>query len=255
MAAIAAITRDLNERGVPAPASERWRPGGVRSVARRVKNAGLRVHRGRVVGEGPWEALVTEAEHQAAVAVLSDPRRRTQRGTTPTHLLSGIAVCGVCGGPLRAATVRGRAAYVCRGGFCVSRGQADLDDYVTDLVVARLGREGDLGTSGGGEHLAALRERQEGLLRLFAVGQISEAAAREAMEAVEAQIRAVRDRQAGAAVLGPLLAAGDVRGAWEALPVGRRRRVVSVLFSRIALNPTGTGRRTPVHEVVEVVWA
>ena len=263
--AVSEIVRDLNARGVPAPASERWRTGGVRSIARRARNVGQRVHRGKVVGEGPWLPLVTESEHARVLAVLGDPSRRTQAGTQPAHLLSGIAVCGVCGAPLRALVNRGRPSYQCREGFCVTRGRDEMDAYVTGLVLARLGRRDarkaltppERGASLVDQQVAELRERQAAVLRLVARGHMPESEAEAIVDEVRVQIERVQ-AQASAGldteVLRPLVTAADPEAAWEALTLGQRRRVVQVLFSRIALDRTGVGRRTPVHEVVQVEW-
>lgn len=271
--AVSEVVRNLNDRGVPAPASERWRTGGVRSIARRAKNIGMRVHRGKVVGEGPWLPLVTEAEHARALAVLDDPSRRTQAGTQPSHLLSGIATCAVCGSPLRAMSSRGRPIYQCRGkaegsggGFCVSRGREELDGYVTGLVLARLGRKDAarvLAPQDGGDsslvdsQVAELRERQAAVVRLVARGLMPEDEAESIVDEVRQQIERVQaqaSRGIDAEVLAPVIGAKDPEAAWQALTLTQQRRVVQVLFERVALRKTGVGRRTPIHEVVEVTW-
>ena len=61
------------------------------------RNAGLSVYRGEVVGSARWPAILAEDTWRGVVAVLDDPGRRTTPGRPPRWLLSGLAVCGVCG--------------------------------------------------------------------------------------------------------------------------------------------------------------
>jgi site-specific DNA recombinase len=102
------ITGDLNERKVPAPAAkpgEPWKPWGkqmARHVVARERNAGLRVHHAQVVGDGTWEPILDPGRWQQVRAVLGDPTRKTATSSAAVHLLSGLARCGVCGGPIRA---------------------------------------------------------------------------------------------------------------------------------------------------------
>ncbi|RYF48020.1 MAG: hypothetical protein EOO27_36265, partial [Comamonadaceae bacterium] len=75
-----------------------------------------------------------------------------RRGRPARHLLSGIAVCTVCGSSLRVGSqnTRGRAeepsryrVYECAGstgntGFHVSIRQEHLDQIVTDAIIGRV---------------------------------------------------------------------------------------------------------------------
>jgi hypothetical protein len=79
--------------------------GIIRKIALNPAYIGKRVLRGEVVGEGMWPALVTEETFWACARLLGDPARTTTRAGRAVHLLSYIARCGVCGGPLSVGTV------------------------------------------------------------------------------------------------------------------------------------------------------
>jgi len=134
------VTAGLNDEGVPSPTGKPWAKGMVRALVLRERNAGLRVYRGEVVGEGVWEPIVDRGRWEQLRAVLTDPERRTSTGSAAAHLLSGIGRCGVCGASLRVALSRSVPCYRCSAKGCVIRRKSDLDDLVTRLVVARLSR-------------------------------------------------------------------------------------------------------------------
>lgn len=98
---LASICRRLNERGVPTLNAKPWSPTTLKGVLLRERNIALRVHQGQVIGPGDWEPVLTDETYRRVVALLTDPTRRTSPGATVRHLLSGIARCGVCGGPMR----------------------------------------------------------------------------------------------------------------------------------------------------------
>ena len=56
--------------------------------------AGLRRHRGEVIGNGAWPAIFTRAEHERLLAALND---RDTPTIARSSLLTGLVVCGHCG--------------------------------------------------------------------------------------------------------------------------------------------------------------
>src|SRR3954452_4362236 len=139
--AMRCITAALNAEGVPSPMGKPWHKQMVRALVLRERNAGLRIHRGQVVGEGAWEPILDRDRFEQLRAVLADPARKTSTGTAAAHLLSGIARCGVCGASLRVAHNRRVRAYRCSERGCVIRRQADVDGLVTRVVLGRLAAE------------------------------------------------------------------------------------------------------------------
>ncbi|HYJ72326.1 MAG TPA: recombinase family protein, partial [Actinomycetota bacterium] len=129
--ALTAIVADLNRQGSTTSTGRPWKATELSRTLRRPRNAGLMQHRGQVVGTAGWPPILDEATWRVVVAVLTDPRRRTNSGVARRWLLSGLALCGVCGEPVRstsAGTVHGRPtkpAYTCRSGKHVVRDAAE----------------------------------------------------------------------------------------------------------------------------------
>ena len=110
------IAADFDRRSVPTPNGRpSWHPVMLRQVVLRERNAGLRVHQKKVIGKGNWEPIVSEDLYQRLVAILKDPARRSTYSTRHKHLLSGIALCGLCGHSLRSLVAHGTlpSAYAC----------------------------------------------------------------------------------------------------------------------------------------------
>ncbi|MFF5972275.1 recombinase family protein [Streptomyces sp. NPDC012769] len=78
-----------------------WTPDHVRAMLLNPAYIGKKVHRGEIIGDAAWPALL-ESEEEVAMfhrvkEKLEDPARRTQRESRAAHLLSRIALCGECG--------------------------------------------------------------------------------------------------------------------------------------------------------------
>jgi site-specific DNA recombinase len=68
------VIRDLNspKRGIPSPKGKRWATSPLRKIVTSPAIAGLRAHRGEVVGPGRWPALSSRAEHERLLAICGD---------------------------------------------------------------------------------------------------------------------------------------------------------------------------------------
>lgn len=105
-----AIARDLNARNIPPRRGKRlppyanaaWTPSAVRQMLQLPAYAGKRDYKGEIVGDGIWPELIDWESWQRLQAVLKGSKRRGPRDHTAKYLLSSIASCGVCQGPLRA---------------------------------------------------------------------------------------------------------------------------------------------------------
>lgn len=97
--------------------AEAWSYASVRAVLLRPSNAGYVTDGagGWLTGadedgkpvRGLWEPLIDESTYAEARALLTAKGRRTTPGRKSAYLASGIARCGVCGGPLRSSTIPG----------------------------------------------------------------------------------------------------------------------------------------------------
>jgi site-specific DNA recombinase len=106
--------------------------------------AGLRVHRGEVIGKGNWEPIISEAQHTLLVSRMDRKRKAyghlDRPGPEPQHLLSHIAKCGTCGSGLPwRRNVHGTPIYVCPKSHC-SRKAEPIDQAVEAALFDRLSR-------------------------------------------------------------------------------------------------------------------
>jgi site-specific DNA recombinase len=120
-----------------------WRTPTLRNLLKSPRIAGLREHRGEVVGPGAWPGIITEAQHHQITTKLNDPTRRTVR-TPRRYVLSGLVRCSLCEAKMVSAPDSGRRRYGCRSGHDFGgcgkvyiSGDA-LDRFVADVVLLRL---------------------------------------------------------------------------------------------------------------------
>ncbi|RZU73980.1 DNA invertase Pin-like site-specific DNA recombinase [Micromonospora kangleipakensis] len=267
----------MNARGLVTSTGRPWTPQELRKVLLRARNAGLREHRGEVVGPAAWPPLVDEDRWRALVSVLTHPGRRTQWSSARRWLLSGLALCGVCGSPVRAtllnSTRGGVPSYTCKVAKCVVRNAAELDQHVGAVVVARLSRPdvADLLAASGQPDsgvlqldATSLRERLDGLAAAYADGAIDVRQLREGSERLRVRLAEVEEQMAAAGrgeALAGLVGATDPAAAWDALDLHRRRAVVDTLLT-VTINRTRKGRPpgwTPGNSyfdprTVEITW-
>lgn len=267
-----AVAADLNARGLPAPRGGRWDLTQIKRLAVSPTNAGLRTHLGEVLdGPASWPALIAATDHRVLVERLTDPARQSWRDGSVKHLLSMIAQCGVCGSLCRRVTNRGTPSYACagngdlaKGKFCVTRVQRCLDEFVTEVIIARLSRPDvwdlfierqDPESAQAAARLVALRDQYREFEFEAIAGRLAAASWARIEGNLTAQIkaadRAARPRGLPAVVLDT--AGPNARQSWEALSVPQRREVIrALLIPRVLL--TGKGTRTFDPDRIEIVW-
>jgi DNA invertase Pin-like site-specific DNA recombinase len=122
----------------------KWSAPRVRRLLVNPRYAGLKVHRGKVVGKGNWPALIDEDTHRGLVAYLSDPSRIPTTSFERKYLGSRVYKCGVCNGLMRAARPGGKHAppyrYECAEGQHVARIGPPLDEYVELVLLGYLSK-------------------------------------------------------------------------------------------------------------------
>lgn len=194
-----AIAKDFNLRGIPPRRPTRvehrknygWTPPAVKQMLTMPAYAGKRQHQGKIVSEALWPALIEPEAWQKLQSVISPQDRKRANDWPAKHLLSGIALCGVCGAPMRLGKQNAGTkkvdpsgasiprdvygAYVCSGipgrpgpdgrkGFHVAMRQEHLEQIVTEVLLARLERPdflatiGDRGDAANSERDALLAE-------------------------------------------------------------------------------------------------
>ncbi|XUM05292.1 recombinase family protein [Streptomyces venezuelae ATCC 10712] len=136
------IARWLNEQPAAARKSgTKWTVVFVRVMLRNEAYLGRRLHRGKHVGAGAWPALLEGLEGEAlfnrVAKRLDDPTRMTRKDSEVVHLLSGIALCGMCGDHvvLKAHKMSGNRPYL----RCEEKWDtATREDWVDSFVEAAL---------------------------------------------------------------------------------------------------------------------
>lgn len=218
---------------------------------------------------GVWDPIVHADDVRAARALLIDPKRRKHQGTSRRWLLSGLAVCDVCGARVRSARTKEKYhGYRCPTGH-FQRSGSILDEYAEQVVIERLSRPdaASLVKPAPGVDLDALRA-QEGALRgrravlldLAASGTFDAAEIREKVAPIDAELAEVTATIGAALAVDPfasVVSADDIRAAWDGLTLARKRRIVSSLFV-LVIRPVGKGVRVATLEQaaasVAIIW-
>jgi DNA invertase Pin-like site-specific DNA recombinase len=253
------ITRRWNASGIRTSTGGPWRASQLGATLARARNAGLIEHDGEIIGPAIWHPVVTEREWRAVRVILADPARRTSPGNARRWLLSGLALCGICGGPLIGTTTggkngRSRPVYRCRAaGLHVGRDSHALDAYISGLVVGFLERPDSIAelaaampapdTATLHAEIAAVRAELDGLADAAGQRQITTRMLVRSTEPLMADLEELETRLAAAerpAILSPF-AGHEPAEVWEAMPLESKRAVVAELFT-VTVHPAPKGR-------------
>jgi site-specific DNA recombinase len=259
------IVADLNDKGVSSPSGKPWTKTMLKHIVTRERNAGLLIRHGVVVGEGNWKPILDRGTWEQVRAVLNDPARKTSTSSAAKHLLSGLARCGVCGGPMRASLNRTVPSYRCAEKACVSRNRRDVEDLVVGVVLGRLARPdaADLlnpkrtdAARSAAEELSTLQARLDVAADDYADGKIDARQLeritqrlRPKIDAATTQARTLDDSP----LLEGLVGVKDVRKRWDSLPLTRQRAVMDLLMS-VRVMRAAQGARIFDPETIEIVW-
>jgi site-specific DNA recombinase len=250
-----------------------WNAPRVRRVIMNPRYAGLKVHRGKVIGEGHWTRLIEVEDHHNVLALVSDPSRVNNVSFERKYIGSGIYLCGKCSGPMKAAQPGGRKsrAYVCRDHAHILRVGQPLDDHVTDVLLARLGdSDAHLMLDDRRIDIPALRAQQQVLrTRLdkladqFAEGAIDDSQLRRGTGTLRAKLAPIDADLAEAARIDPvvgLLAAADgdparLEECWNELSPATKSKIVDNLMT-VTINPIGKkfGAKGFDHRYIDIAW-
>ncbi|MDQ4490711.1 recombinase family protein [Sinomonas sp. ASV486] len=248
--------------------ASQWRRDSVRVVLLNPRNVARRAYKGEVVADAVWPPIVDVPTFEAVRAVLTNPDRRRRTATSARRLLSGVAVCGLCGATVHAGgtTRPGVANYRCSGSTGhFARMAEPVEDYVARIVVARLSMADARELVSSRDHPDAdrllaesngIRERLDWLAAQYAVGQITDsqlATGTKILRERDAEIQATLADAGKVDVLGPLIAAEDVQEQWDGLSTSSQRRAIDTLMT-VTIYPPGRGTRTFRPETVTIEW-
>lgn len=246
-----------------------WAVISVRDLLANPRLAALNYHHGQFIGAAKWDAIITEDEHRAVVAVLADPARRSGIRTFE-WLGSGVYWCGVPGcGALLVSGTRGPSkgrikVYRCRKSAHLVIGADVVDRFVNEVVSALLRRHGAelMAVSDGETDTVAARHERVNTLRgqldeladAYGAGQVTmrewlrvKTPLAAELEGLEAELA----RIAAGSVLAGVADAPDPVAAFSAATIDRRRAIVTDL-GQVFVNPGKRGSGEP--PVKRVQW-
>jgi site-specific DNA recombinase len=266
------IARDLNSRGLYGATGRPWSLNQLGRMLSSRRIAGIREHKGEVVGDAAWPAIIDRKTHERLRETLTGPHRRRDP-VVRSYLFTGVVVCGRCGAKLIAGKNNGARAYRCptkeRGGcdgLAVKAGTPLGDDEpgsglegvlveaifaaVDTPAMARAIRKETRGEPDG-DHVAALIAEDEALLLELAddLGEkrLSRAewlAARAPVERrLEQHRRQLVQPPVAAAVHGYVGRQGALRAAWQTMTFEERLAVVRAVMEKVVVNPAVTRGR------------
>jgi len=269
---LGSIMRDWDARGVLTARGNRWNRTSLRQLLLRPRNAGLREHRGQVVGLAAWPPIVDREVWEAVTAVLTDGARTPSIGNARKRLLAGLARCGACGEPMRSGTANGGTPiYRCAASFTperpgphAARNVTPVDELVTRAVIARLSQPDalDLLTPDNraeakavSTELRAVRVRLDQAAASFADGDITAEQLSTITRRLRGRLLDLERQQAvlmrGSALAG--LAGANVADRWDRLELARKRAVIDLLL-QVRIRPSGRRGREFRPELVEIIW-
>lgn len=267
-AGLSAICRDLTAKGLtPLRAGKRgteFHPSSLRRILTNPRICGVRVYKG-VEYPGNWEAIISP-ETFAALQLELTTRERPRKSKSRENLLSGIAICGLCGGSMgqsRSSTAQGStAAYRCSKFKHCSKQADPTDDFVRDQTLLALSMPETLDALGADTaSIHDLRaERAAEVARWNAwLEEAAEADLRPSEYVAprgrhEAKLRGIEERLLKAEksnLFGDdfgLVAVLDTppegrQEVWGKLPLEKRRKFVQTVWQSITLHPSPRGRR------------
>jgi DNA invertase Pin-like site-specific DNA recombinase len=262
-----------------------WSGGSVRQVLLRPRNAGLMARHtrgasaastvaGTVVTDEhgqpvtikdasgkPVRAIVSVEEWQSVCRLLADPKRHTGKTPGRKNLLTGIAVCGVCGGKLGSGTRttntpgQRKRVYQCKNHACgkILRDMVSVDSVVVDVITTVLARPDAVAAlSAQTVDTKAIRDQINLLQTQIAAanaeydeGIIDGRRLQGRLERVNEKLGPLQDKLLDVHMstdVKALAGKADARKRFDALPLDRQRGVIDTLAT-VTIHPTKRGGR------------
>ncbi len=254
------LTIWLNDSGVPTVSGSPrgWRSPTVRGILLSARIAGLRVHRGEVVGPAVWQPIITVPTRERVLARFQQ-QTTTKRRAPRSYLLTGMLRCGRCGNKLFSARRdQDTRRYVCLSGpdhgGCgrLTVVAEPVEALITEAVLFRLDTSeladaiagkarADVQTALIAEGLASDRAQLEELAGMYAAKAITATewlTARQAIEdrvhAAERDLATATDTTAISEVIGR---GAQLGGQWHELSLDRQVAVIRAVVDHVVIAP------------------
>lgn len=268
----------LNDQGVRTVRGKPWVTSTLKGILTNPRYAGLRAHRGEVVGPAVWEAIISEEDHRRILATYAE-KKLTGRRAPQRYLLSGLCRCSKCGNRLyssaRVRDGKDTRRYVCMKGpdhgGCgrLTVTAQPLELMVADLVLYRLdtpeladalaGRASiDDRARALSEELDEVQSRLEDLATEYARGEITRRewkAARVVLDGRQQAIQRQLSQTTQTNALHGLPGNGSALAeSWGTLNLDRQHAIVKALVDHVVIRPGTAGVVALDPARVEVVW-
>lgn len=262
-----AIARDFEARGFRTRSGKVFDAQQLRGMAMRPIYAGLRWYepgnrtgycKGSLDGavQATWPPLVDAELFFSVRALLQDPARLNARPGRARHLLSLIAVCDRCDGPLTVTFRSGPREYQCRAKSCVRIQADDLDAYAELVMLRYMARDDVIAGLRSGEQdsaelvqlraeLAEARASLASWRRSAKAGKVTPESWEEIEPGLVSRLSALEVREHELSVppaLAVLPPGKDIAKRWKAAEVGARRQVARILLAPAALGQLRLGK-------------
>jgi hypothetical protein len=234
-----------------------WRTTSLRATLSSPRIAGLRQHRGQVVGEAIWDGIITVDERNRILSRL-EQLKVSDRRAPRRYLLSGACRCSKCGGTLFSAARTGSRRYVCLsgpdhggcGGTTVVA--SPLEELITEAVLYRLdtpelaraltGQTEDKNQAVGlSDALAADRAQLDELAGMYAARQITSREWIAARNPIETRIanteKALMRLSRSDALAGAVGNGQHLRSGWAELNLTRQAAIVRAVLDHVIIHP------------------
>lgn len=239
------ICRDLNQRGVKPVKAQTWSTNTLIGIFRSGRIAGLRVHRGEIIGPAAWPAIIDPATRDELLACLAGASHGRGKAAL-RYWCNRVLWCGRCGEPLTGALLSKSAGrrhrYWCAtnrvkpgcGRVAIS---SAVEDEVRDQVLAFLARPDVLTALNAGSNRVAVDETRRlldddraqltELARAHGNKQISMAEWLEARAPIDQRVKTYEKALRATAPMAAraMLTEADPAAAWGAMSAEGRRQV------------------------------
>lgn len=270
---IRAIATDWNERGVTTSTGGLWTATSLRRVLHSARISGRREHKGQIVADATWPAIIPPERSDALRAVLDAPHRRTSHSAR-RYVLAGLLRCHHCGATMVSRPREdGRRRYVCakrpEGGCNKTMIVADeLELLVAEGVMHRLDTP-ELDHALRSQHTATdaadlndLIARDQAMLDqltdAFTNAEITMHEWKRARTTIEERLRENRRRlarQSDFAAIADWVGNGQLlRDQWADLDLHRQRAIISAVVDHLVIGPGRRGFNRFDHTRVMPIW-
>jgi site-specific DNA recombinase len=264
----------LDEQQIRTVFAKPWRTTTVRDMITSARVAGLRTHRGEVVGPAIWEAIISPTD-RARLLAMFEQKRSTGARSPRSYLLTGLLRCGKCGGTLFSSRREHSRRYVCmsgpdhRGCGRLTVVAGPLEELTADAVLYRLdtpeladavsGRSAlDERTTALAEAIAQDRGQLDELAGMYATRQIPAREWLTARQPIEARVTEAERRLARVtrndALVGLVGNGRGLRAQWEDLNITRQHAIVRAVLDHAVISAGQSGARELDPGRVDLVW-